>query len=162
MHPDEPGDGFSSRDRNDPLDAVAWAQTRPDLLLGKGFSASPELLLDRLQGAVRILEPEGRTWCEVREGWGYLTCTVDWLSPAPARDPFLEVVPFVEAGPNSGRPEILVSAFSAVAATMTAADLEPRLLAGRERDLDPAVVDHARSLLGPTGRLVVLRVQPAI
>lgn len=158
MRRDIRGGGEGSGDGRDGLDPVAWVQTHPDLLLGKGFSASPELLLDRQSDAVRILEPEAQTWCEVRDGWGFLRCTVDWLSPSPARDPFLEVVAFVEAGPNSARPEILVTAFSSVAATMTASDPEIRLLAGRMTDLGPAVVEQARALLRPTGRLVLLRI----
>jgi hypothetical protein len=138
-------------------DALGWARAHPDMLLGYGYTPSNELLLDRVRDALWILRPDASVRSEVRDQWGYLACDVDWLGDA-RRDPFRELVPFPEAGPNSFRPEILVSAFCAVAATITATSGAIDLLNGEADALEPEAIDYARSTLGSAGRVVLMRV----
>src|SRR5690242_10405971 len=74
------------------LDGLEWVRRHPDRVLGRGFSASSELLLATVREGMWHLAPDGRTWCEIHDGWGYLTCTIDWLEGC-SFDPFRQVVP---------------------------------------------------------------------
>lgn len=156
----EPDDGrpYHAVDVTPLVDPVGWVRDHPERFLGRGFTPSNELLLTLVHQCLWDLAPDGRVDCEVRDDWGYLACTVDWLEGG-SRNPFREVVPFPESGiANSMRPEVIVTAFSTVAATLVAGDEAVDVLTGDRADVPSEAVAYARALLGGAGRAIILRV----
>lgn len=94
-------------------DAVGYVQARPERFLRMEIPAPVELVMHIVSEALIL---GGSETCTLHRGhWWVITSTVDWLETHPdytAEELFFHIVPFPEAGPNSMRAEILLTAFA--------------------------------------------------
>ena len=93
--------------------AVELIRSRPDMFLRGGFNASD--VAGRLAGDALII---GASQIVITRfaAWHIVSADVDWLSAQPScnvepREAFFQIVAFPEAGVNSMRSEVLLTAF---------------------------------------------------
>lgn len=94
------------------LDPIAHIRSHPGMYLPGGV-ASPADLASRLS-ADALLLGASRTLVVHDGEWWAVAADADWFSPAPipADELFRRIVPFPEAGVNSMRSEVLLTAFA--------------------------------------------------
>lgn len=102
-------------------DAIDYVRQRPERFF-RGGSPEPVELVSHIVGEVLLLGgSETRT---MRSGdWWMISSNVDWLKTCPDYAPeelFFHIVAFPEAGPNSMRAEILLTAFAQQVVTVSA------------------------------------------
>ena len=94
-------------------DAIDYVRQRPERFFRAG-SPEPVELITHIVGEVLLLG--GSETCTMRSGdWWIISSNVDWLATCPDYAPeelFFHIVAFPEAGPNSMRAEILLTAFA--------------------------------------------------
>lgn len=94
-------------------DAVAYVRERPDRFCRAGFPEPIELATNLVSEALIL---GGRETCIMRcDAWWVIGSDVDWLSIHPEyapKDLFFRLVAFPEAGANSIRAEVLLTAFA--------------------------------------------------
>jgi hypothetical protein len=94
-------------------DAVAYVRQRPERFCQAGFPNPVELATNLVSEALIL---GGHETCTLRQGeWWIIGSEVDWLRTHPdysPRDLFFRIVAFPEAGANSMRAEILLTAFA--------------------------------------------------
>ena len=102
-------------------DAIDYVRQRPERFFRAG-SPDPIELVTHIVGEVLLLG--GREICTMRSGdWWIISSNVDWLTMCPDYAPeelFFHIVAFPEAGPNSMRAEILLTAFAQQVVTVSA------------------------------------------
>jgi hypothetical protein len=94
-------------------DAIEHIKKRPELYLRSGKPSGLELA-ERLIGDVLLLT-SGPVTASRNGPWWVITSPVDWLKRScsgPLEQLFTRIVPFPEAGPNSMRSEVLLTAFA--------------------------------------------------
>ena len=106
-------------------DAIDYVRQRPERFF-RGGSPEPVELVTHIVGEVLILG--GSETCTMRSGdWWMISSNVDWLATCPDYAPeelFSHIVAFPQAGPNSMRAEILLTAFAQQVVTVSA-DTDP-------------------------------------
>jgi hypothetical protein len=111
-------------------DGLAFVRQHPEMfrqLAHDGPSAAALLTEVALRKSAVRLEV-GR-----RDGWYVIHADEDWLADVSDRDPFTQLVPFPDLGPNAVHPEVVVVAFSAAFVTVTNDGV--RTLAGEAPEL---------------------------
>ena len=102
-------------------DAIDYVRQRPERFF-RGGSPEPVELVTHIVGEVLVLG--GSETCTMRSGdWWIISSNVDWLATCPDYDPkelFCHIVALPEAGPNSMRAEILLTAFAQQVITASA------------------------------------------
>jgi hypothetical protein len=102
-------------------DAIDYVRQRPERFFRAG-SPEPVELLTHIVGEVLLLG--GTETCTRRNGdWWIISSNVDWLTTCPDYAPeelFFRIVALPEAGPNSMRAEILLTAFAHQVVTVSA------------------------------------------
>lgn len=93
-------------------DSVEFIRSRPDMFLRGEFN--PSDMAGRLAGDALIL---GALHVTITRGdmWHIISADNDWLSahpPVEPREAFFQIVRFPEAGDNSMRGEVLLTAFA--------------------------------------------------
>ena len=105
----------------DLADAIDYVRQRPERFF-RGSSPEPVELVTHIVGEVLLLG--GSETCIMRSGdWWIISSNVDWLATCPNYAPeelFFRIVAFPEAGPNSMRAEILLTAFAQQVVTVSA------------------------------------------
>jgi len=95
------------------IDPVEHIRSHPDLYL-PGGRADPALLASRLAGDALMLGAE-RVEVSHDGCWWWVAADRDWMgtnAAVTAREAFERIVPFPEAGVNSMRSEVLLTAFA--------------------------------------------------
>jgi hypothetical protein len=102
-------------------DAIDYIRQRPERFFRAG-SPEPVELVTQIVSEVLLLG--GSEICTVRSGdWWLISSNMDWLGTHPDYAPeafFFRIVAFPEAGPNSMRAEILLTAFAQQVVTVSA------------------------------------------
>lgn len=102
-------------------DAIDYVRQRPERFFRAG-SPAPVELVTHIVGEVLILG--GSETYTMRNGdWWIISSNVDWLAMCPDYAPeelFFNIVALPEAGPNSMRAEILLTAFAQQVVTVSA------------------------------------------
>jgi hypothetical protein len=102
-------------------DAIDYVRQRPERFF-RGSSPEPVELVTHIVGEVLLLGGSGTY--TIRSGdWWMISSNVDWLATCPDYAPeelFFHIVAFPEAGPNSMRAEILLTAFAQQVVTVSA------------------------------------------
>ena len=102
-------------------DAIDYVRQRPERFFQAG-SPEPVELATHIVGEVLLLG--GSETCTMRSGdWWIISSNVDWLTTCPDYAPeelFFHIVALPEAGPNSMRAEILLTAFAQQVITVSA------------------------------------------
>ena len=102
-------------------DAIDYIRQRPERFF-RGGSPEPVELVTHIVSEALLLG--GSETCTVRSGdWWMISSNVDWLATCPDYAPeelFFHIVAFPEAGPNSMRAEILLTAFAQQVVTVSA------------------------------------------
>jgi hypothetical protein len=95
------------------IDPIEHIRGHPDLYL-PGGRADPAYLASRLAGDALMLGA-GRVELSHDGCWWWVAADRDWMDhdqAFPGRDAFSQIVPFPEAGVNSMRSEVLLTAFA--------------------------------------------------
>jgi hypothetical protein len=119
------------------INPVEHIRGHPDLYL-PGGRADATLLASRLAGDALLLGA-GRVELSHDGCWWWVAADRDWMGvnpSVPVREAFIRVIPFPEAGVNSMRSEILLTAFAEQ--VVTAADGARECIKGNVADADPA------------------------
>jgi hypothetical protein len=102
-------------------EAIDYVRQRPERFFRAG-SPAPVELVTHIVGEVLLLG--GSETYTMRNGdWWIISSNVDWLATCPDYAPeelFFNIVALPEAGPNSMRAEILVTAFAQQVVTVSA------------------------------------------
>ena len=102
-------------------DAIDYVRQRPERFFRAG-SPEPVELVTHIVGEVLLLG--GSETYTMRNGdWWIISSNVDWLAKCPDYAPeelFFNIVALPEAGPNSMRAEILLTAFAQQVVTVSA------------------------------------------
>jgi hypothetical protein len=102
-------------------DAIDYVKQRPERFFRAG-SPAPVELVTHIVGEVLLLG--GSETYTMRNGdWWIISSNVDWLATCPDYAPeelFFNIVALPEAGPNSMRAEILLTAFAQQVVTVSA------------------------------------------
>ena len=138
------------------IDPIEHIRSHPDMYLWGG-SASPSDLASRLT-ADALLLGASRTLVVHTDQWWAVAADVDWLAGAvvSADALFGRIVPFPQAGVNSMRSEVLLTAFADDVVTWSEGD-RPRRVKGAEADW---TVVHAKIADASWRRVIAFRLQP--
>lgn len=102
-------------------DAIDYVRQRPERFF-RGGSPEPVELVTHVVSEALLLG--GSETCTMHRGdWWVISSNVDWLATCPDYAPeelFFRIVAFPEAGPNSMRAEILLTAFAQQVITASA------------------------------------------
>lgn len=117
---------------------VEWIRSRPDMFLRGGFHAAD--MAGRLAGDALIIGAL-KVVITRHAAWHVISADVDWLSIQPSchvepRQAFFQIVAFPEAGVNSMRSEVLLTAF---ASKVIAASLQDRFTVKGDVAQDDAI-----------------------
>lgn len=118
------------------IDPVEHIRANPDLYL-PGGRADPAHLASRLAGDALMLGA-GRVEVSHDGCWWWVAADRDWMDANPsisAHDAFERIVPFPEAGVNSMRSEVLLTAFAE--RVVTVAEDGRECIKGDVTDADP-------------------------
>ena len=118
------------------IDPVEHIRNHPELYL-PGGRADAAFLAKRLADDARLLGAARVEWSH-DECWWWVAADRDWMdaeAAVPMRDAFVRIVPFPEAGANSMRSEVLLTAFAEQ--VVTAADGVRECVKGDVADADP-------------------------
>jgi hypothetical protein len=97
-------------------DPLAFIRAHPQMFLAE--VAAEDLALNLVRGIVLL--NNGPVSLAHFDRWWLVAAEADWMSAdagATAEDVFHRLVPFPEAGPNSIRPEVLLTAFATTVVT---------------------------------------------
>lgn len=129
-------------------DPLPFIRSSPERFLRQTPVTGHELATALVGDAV-LLTGAAATLTRVFHDWWVVGCEVDWLASDEAEAPlvsaFKQMLPLPEAGPNSLRAEVLITAFAATAVTVGGGDRY--VVAGDVESSDPIwtfLEDHSK------------------
>jgi hypothetical protein len=132
---------------DDPLD---WIRARPGMFFTQGVF-SPEAAASEIVGEALVCQVTEVTVTRLADWW-IISGAQDWLPSGAAETPFRRIVPFPEAGANSMRAEVLLTAFCRDVVTQAPAGRVT--ISGR---LDGALAPYLERTRQTAGRTVAFR-----
>jgi hypothetical protein len=135
------------------LDLLQIIRSHPDMYL-PGGRVDPRFFATQMANDALLLGASRTIAVHQGDLWG-VAADVDWLSdaPVPVAELFRRIVPLTQAGDNSMRSEVLVSAFAGDVITWSAD--APLLIKGEA----PNLAGIRGMLGGPWARTIVFRVE---